>query len=118
MKLKKKIQKTVRLFLLRLSKSRDLAAARNVSIDDVRTVCLFLGPYRNLTTLTASILFLHPNCQVLNHAANRIFHDRRTDFFDGYVTRSSTPLCGTRSTRRGGGAWDDRRVDHAFARFR
>jgi len=84
MKLTKKIQKTVRLFLLRLSKSRDLAAARNVPIEDVRTVCLFLGPYRNLTTLTASILFLHPNCQVLNHAANRIFRDSRTDFFDGY----------------------------------
>lgn len=84
MKLTKKITKTVRLFLLRLSKSRDLAAARNVPIDEIRTVCLFLGPYRNLTTLTASILFLHPNCQVLNHAANRIFHDERTDFFDGY----------------------------------
>jgi hypothetical protein len=84
MKLTKKIQKTVRLFLLRLSKRRDLAAARNLPIEDVRTVCLFLGPYRNLTTLTASILFLHPNCQVLNHAANRIFHDSRTDFFDGY----------------------------------
>jgi len=80
----KKIQKTVRLFLLRLSKSRDIAAARTLPIEDIRTVCLFLGPYRNLTTLTASILFLHPNCQVLNHAANRIFNDRRTDFFDGY----------------------------------
>ncbi len=84
MKLTKKIQKNVRLFLLRLSKSRDLKAARNLPIEEVRTVCLFLGPYRNLTTLTASILFLHPNCQVLNHAANRIFHDDRTDFFDGY----------------------------------
>lgn len=31
------------------------------------TVCSILGPYRNLTTLTASCLMLHPNIQVLNH---------------------------------------------------
>jgi hypothetical protein len=46
----------------------------------VKTVCLALGPYRNLTTLTASMLFLHPNCQVLNHAGGRILGDRRLDF--------------------------------------
>jgi hypothetical protein len=32
-----------------------------------------VGPYRNLTTLTAAVLFLHPQCQVLNHAGDRIF---------------------------------------------
>ena len=69
---------------MHFSKSRDIAAARKVPIEDIRTVCLFLGPYRNLTTLSASILFLHPNCQVLNHAANRIFGDPRLDFLDGY----------------------------------
>jgi hypothetical protein len=43
-----------------------------------------LGPYRNLTTLTASVLFLHPNCQVLNHAGNRIFGDEELDFIANY----------------------------------
>src|SRR5882672_10493469 len=41
--------------------------------DRIRTVCLFLGPYRNLTPLTASLLSLHPHCQVLNHAGARVF---------------------------------------------
>lgn len=31
------------------------------------TVCVFLGPYRNLTTLTATALHFHPNVQVLEH---------------------------------------------------
>jgi hypothetical protein len=35
--------------------------------DELNTVCLFLGPYRNLTSLTAVMLWLHPQCQVLNH---------------------------------------------------
>lgn len=80
----KRLQKSIGLWRVHLSKNRDIAAARNLSIEDVRTVCLFLGPYRNLTTLTASILFLHPHCQVLNHAASRIFGDKRIDFLDGY----------------------------------
>jgi hypothetical protein len=45
---------------------------------------LTLGPYRNLTTLTASLLFLHPHCQVLNHAGKRIFGYRRIDFLSGF----------------------------------
>ena len=36
----------------------------------IKTVCLLLGPNRNLTTLTAGLLSLHPNCQVLNHGRN------------------------------------------------
>ncbi len=31
----------------------------------IRSVCLTLGLYRNLTTLTASVLALHTRCQVL-----------------------------------------------------
>ena len=42
-----------------------------------RTVTLFLGPYRNLTTLTASILALHPNVQVLNHGKGEVFDGPR-----------------------------------------
>lgn len=54
-------------------------AAHDVA-PNVRTVCLLLGPYRNLTTLTASILFLHPRCQVLNHAGDNIFNNPNHDF--------------------------------------
>jgi hypothetical protein len=43
-----------------------------------------LGPYRNLTTLTALILAIHPNCQVLNHAAKRIFGNKKIDFLNDF----------------------------------
>ena len=58
--------------------------SRNVDTRGVKTVCLALGPYRNLTTLTASLLALHPNCQVLNHAGARIFGDGRLNFLVDY----------------------------------
>jgi hypothetical protein len=44
-------------------------------------LALLLGPYRNLTTLTASVLSLHPECQVLNHAADRLLADPAVNFF-------------------------------------
>ena len=44
------------------------------------------GPYRNLTTLTASVAALHPNCQVLNHAHERILPHREVDFFSDYTS--------------------------------
>ena len=62
----------------------DLFASRRIDIGDVRSVCLTLGPYRNLTTLTASVLFLHPDCQVLNHAGSRIFGRKQLDFLSDY----------------------------------
>lgn len=62
----------------------DLMRSRSVGIDGCRTVCLALGPYRNLTTLTAATLFLHPNCQVLNHAGTRIFGNPRVDFLSDF----------------------------------
>ena len=34
----------------------DLAASRGVDISACKSVCLALGPYRNLTTLTAATL--------------------------------------------------------------
>jgi hypothetical protein len=80
----KRLKKSIGLWSVQITKNRDIAAARKIAIDDVRSVCLFLGPYRNLTTLTASVLFLHPQCQVLNHAASRIFGDKRIDFLDDY----------------------------------
>jgi hypothetical protein len=65
-------------------KEIDLHESRSINIDGVETVCLALGPYRNLTTLTASILFLHPNCQVLNHGGSRILADERLNFLKNY----------------------------------
>jgi len=45
-------------------------------------LALLLGPYRNLTTLTASVLSLHPECQVLNHAADRLLAEPTANFFE------------------------------------
>ena len=67
-------------------KSLDLQEAQKIDIAPIKTICMTLGPYRNLTTLTAAILFLHPYCQVLNHAGNRIFGDINLDFFANYKT--------------------------------
>jgi hypothetical protein len=67
-------------------KKLDLQESQKIDITPIKTVCMTLGPYRNLTTLTAAILFLHPNCQVLNHAGNRIFGDINLDFFANYNT--------------------------------
>lgn len=74
--------------LLAIIKEIDLFRSRGVDTRDVKTVCLFLGPYRNLTTLTASVLFLHPECQVLNHAGSRILGDDRLDFIQNYSQAS------------------------------
>ncbi|HKX45728.1 MAG TPA: hypothetical protein VJP77_03435, partial [Planctomycetota bacterium] len=49
------------------------------------SVCLALGPYRNLTTLTAGILALHPRCQVLNHAGVRLLPDPDRNFLAAYT---------------------------------
>ena len=68
----------------RIEKERDLSRSADVCTDSFETVCLTLGPYRNLTTLTASVVFLHPRCQVLNHAGGRVFGDERIDFLAGY----------------------------------
>lgn len=55
-----------------------------VTIDNLASVCLFLGPYRNLTTLTASMLFLHPDIQVLNHGWPRIIKNDELNFLSNY----------------------------------
>ena len=58
--------------------------ADHIPVNDIKTVCLILGPYRNLTSLIAGILFLHPTCQVLNHAGMRIFHKPDLNFLYQY----------------------------------
>jgi len=63
---------------------QDLIESRDIVIKDCQVVCLALGPYRNLTTLTAATLFLHPSCQVLNHAGNRIYGVDEIDFISDF----------------------------------
>jgi len=54
---------------------------------NLNSVCVLLGPYRNLTTLLSSMMFLHPNCQVLNHAGDRVYQPsvgEDVNFIDRY----------------------------------
>jgi hypothetical protein len=56
----------------------------DVKLTNLKSVCLALGPTRNLTSLTASIIHLHPSCQVLNHAATRVLPINDTNFLVNY----------------------------------
>ena len=66
----------------------NLRKSKNIDIKSVKTICLILGPYRNLTTLFSSIIFLHPNSQVLNHAGSRIHGNKNIDFLSNYSTKT------------------------------
>lgn len=81
----KALKKKYESFKLKREDAADLKASKQLDVSSVETVCLALGPYRNLTTLTASVLFLHPNCQVLNHGGNRIFGNTKIDFLSSYA---------------------------------
>lgn len=54
--------------------------SRHLDVATIQRVCICLGPYRNLTTLTASLLALHPDVVVLNHAGWRVFSDASLNF--------------------------------------
>ena len=89
--MKEKNKKIVRRFRKKLDRKMqklidyiDLTASLSIDVKECKSVCLTLGPYRNLTTLTAATLFLHPNCQVLNHGGKRIFGCRQLDFLSDY----------------------------------
>src|SRR5262245_48814895 len=68
---------------------------------DADTVGLFLCPNRNLTTLTAAILSLHPQVQVLNHGFDRLraagllkfLYTGRDDDLDHFI-RGATAMAG------------------------
>lgn len=60
-------------------------ASKKFDVSSVETLICLAGPYRNLTTLTASFAALHPNCQVLNHAQERILPHQEVDFFSNYT---------------------------------
>jgi hypothetical protein len=52
------------------------------SADAFTCLGVLLGPYRNLSTLTAVALALHPSVQVLNHAAERLWRMGGVDFIE------------------------------------
>ncbi|MDX1388229.1 MAG: hypothetical protein R3344_03515 [Acidobacteriota bacterium] len=85
---------------------------------ELRSLCIFLGPYRNLTTLTASMLALHPHCQVLNHAGERVFEDKRIDFLSDYTDDKFYTFCKFAITASQGGQHGDYggsiTLSHAF----
>ena len=62
-----------------------ILSSSNIDVSSINTLICMAGPYRNLTTLTASIAALHPNCQVLNHAHERILPHQEVDFFSDYT---------------------------------
>ncbi|WP_437758498.1 hypothetical protein [Sorangium sp. So ce1389] len=84
----------------------------------IHTLGVFLGPYRNLTTLTASILYLHPACQVLNHAGDRVFGDQEVNFLLDPSAATFARFCAfALSASEGGrrGAYGGSiRLSHAF----
>jgi hypothetical protein len=85
--------------------------------NNCKSLCLALGPYRNLTTLTASVLFLHPNCQVLNHAGDRIFGSD-IDFLNNFSTDRVSKFINHAIEMSGGGMRGDYggsiTLSHAF----
>ena len=63
------------------------ALKSNSKVDDISTLAILLGPYRNLTTLISSVFALHPEIQVLNHAGQRVFSLPEINFFSSYSTQ-------------------------------
>jgi hypothetical protein len=97
---------------------RKLGSDAEIDPEQLESLCVLLGPYRNLTTLTCSLLSLHPECLVLNHAGQRALPNRRLNFladysrdkflefvrYAGYASRSGV----------GGEYGGDIRLSHAF----
>jgi hypothetical protein len=95
----------------------------------IDTVAVVLGPYRNLTTLTASALALHPEVQVLNHAAERLWKLPQADFLGrpdaahlrAFVEQALIASTGGRRGQHGGSilmshAFDDESLQGLYAR--
>src|SRR6266511_4419756 len=92
---------------------REIAVAENI-----RHLCVPLGPYRNLTNITAAIFATHKRALVLNHAAIRVLSDESLDVFknpaeDTFLHFKRIAVRLSRGGQRGdyGG---DIRLSHAF----
>ena len=73
-------------------------------MNSLNTVCMFLGPYRNLTSLTASALALHPEIRVLNHGAGRVFPKPELNFTRDYSPQKFDDFCEFALSAAQGGA--------------
>jgi len=56
----------------------------SINPEEIKSLCLVVGPYRNLTTLISAIVSLHPNAQVLNHAFDRVVAIDNINIFKQY----------------------------------
>jgi hypothetical protein len=102
------------------TKIHELEPSAEITPEQLESVCILLGPYRNLTTLTSSVLSLHPQCSVLNHAGLRTLQNQRLNFLADYSPDKFLEFAryagfASRSGTRGpyGG---DIRLSHAFDR--
>lgn len=99
------------------------------AVEKIDTVAVVLGPYRNLTTLTASTLALHPQVQVLNHAAERLWKLPQADFLawpdadhlQAFVEQALIASTGGKRGQHGGSilmshAFDDEGLQGLYAR--
>ena len=122
-----RIQKKIEDAYQYILEERLIKQSSKIDISSVETLCLVAGPYRNLTSLTSSVAALHPNCQVLNHAKDRIFPHKKVDFFGEYSEKSFNQfmqyailLSGSGQRGRYGGsitlshAFDKSEVKHLF----
>ena len=80
----KRILNKIKTKISYLNEEKKILQSKSIDISSLESLCLISGPYRNLTTLTASIAVLHPNCQVLNHAQGRILPHNKVNFFKRY----------------------------------
>jgi hypothetical protein len=93
---------------------------QGIDIHQLRTVGVFLCPYRYLTTLTAATLALHRNVQVMNHGGRRLFEAGALKFFvhpdDATYARFCTSLielsCGGARGNFGGSITFSHAFDH------
>jgi len=78
------LQRRIEQRRIERKKRENLQAASGLDISSVRTICLALGPYRSFTTITASFIAKHPECQAINHGGKQILGDPRLDFLGRY----------------------------------
>ena len=106
--------------LLRMvdARIRELEPGAEITPEQLESVCILLGPYRNLTTLTCAILGLHPQCAVLNHAGARMLQNPRLNFLAGYSPDKFSEFVRYAGFASRGGArgtyGGDIRLSHAF----
>lgn len=79
-----KIRKRISYLIISL-KDKLYGSNKDFDPNQVKNLILIVGPYRNLTTYLTSILSLHKNCIILNHAGIRVFQIKRINFLKDYT---------------------------------